>query len=256
MIDHDIKICTPYYNVIDERVQQGIYNLLDSDELNCAWITKQGTAIAATRNMLINELKSDLKYQKLDGNFTHYLFIDSDIVVKEEDIKNLLEYNLDIVSAAYKSRESEYSFVGGLFKKDKYGNVIDALKMKTDTESLNEVDWVGGGCLLIKKEVFESLPFPWFRYPILEKEINGKKHCKMVFEDVGFCMLAKDYGYKIWMDCDIEVTHLARSYETNTTTQMELLFKNVNDDINKMFQLIREMKYRIWDLEKRKDKDA
>lgn len=245
MIEHDIKICTPYYNVIDEKVQQSIYNLLDSTELNCAWITKQGTAIASTRNMLINDLKSDLKYQKLEGGFTHYLFIDADIIVKEEDIKRLLEYDFDIVSGAYKSRESEYSYVGGLFKRDESGGITDALKLKTDTDGLNEVDWVGGGCVLIKKEVFESLPFPWFRYPILEKTVDGKEHCKMIFEDVGFCMLAKEHGFKIWMDCDVEVTHLARSYESNTTTELNLLFKNVNDDVNKMFQLIRGMSYEI-----------
>ena len=97
MFEHDIKICTPYYNLIDEKVQQGIYDVLDSKELNCAWIAKQGTAIAATRNMLVNELKSDLQYQKLNDDFTHYLFVDADVVIDVDTIKKLLNYNLDIV---------------------------------------------------------------------------------------------------------------------------------------------------------------
>lgn len=249
MLKHDIKICTPYYNTIDERVEQGIYNLLDSDEINCAWLVKQGTAIAATRNLLINGGKSDLEYQKLKDKFTHYLFIDSDIEVKVEDIKRLLNYNLDIISAVYKSRESEYCYVGGLFKRDKNG-IIDALKMKTDSEGLMEVDWVGAGCLLIKKKVLENLPFPWFRYPIIEKYKNGNKHCKLIFEDVGFCISLKEYGFKIWLDCDTEVKHLARTYETDNTNELELLFRNVTDDTNKMFQLIRRLSYRVNYLEK------
>lgn len=255
MIDHDIKICTPYYNTIDERVQQAIYNLLDSEELKCAWIAKQGTAIAFTRNLLVNEGKSDLEYQKINDDFTHYLFIDSDVVVKVEDVKRLMSYDLDIISGAYKSRENEYSYVGGLFKKHN-GKFVDALKFKTDSTGLMEVDWVGGGCLLIKKKVFESLPYPWFRHPIMKIEKNGNTHCSLMFEDVGFCMLAKEHGYKIWMDCDTEVEHLARAYETNNTSQLELLFRNVNDDVNKMFQLIRQMSYRIKYLENKEDSDV
>ena len=77
-----------------------------------------------------------------------------------------------------------------------------------------------------------------------------------MFEDVGFCMLAKEHGYKIWMDCDTEVEHLARAYETNNTSQLELLFRNVNDDVNKMFQLIRQMSYRIKYLENKEDSDV
>ena len=240
---HDIKICVPYYNLIEEKTQQGIYDLLDSDEINCALLSIQGTNIANTRNTLINENKSDLKFQKIDDSFTHYLFIDADIVPTVEAIQKLLDFDLDIVSAAYKSREQSYSFVGGIFKKDDNGNFRDALKLKSDSKGLMEVDWVGGGCILIKKEVFENTPYPWFYYPVKEININGTIHRKLIYEDVGFCMNVKDAGYKIYIDCDIEVEHLARNYNNDIVTNQELLFKNVRDDMDKMFQLIRGMAY-------------
>lgn len=249
---YDIKILTPYYNVIDTKTERAIYNLLDSKELNCAWLSLRGTAIAYLRNKLVNEGKSDLEYQKLNDKFTHYLFIDSDVVVSVEAIKKLLSYDLDIVSGAYVSRESEQFYVGGHFMYDDNKNIIDFINIEKTTKGLIEVDWVGAGCLLIKKEVFENLPYPWFHYPILEKIYNGKKHTQMAFEDSAFSMLAKKYNYKIHMDCDIDVIHYARNYQRQNVSDFELLFTNVNDDLNKVFQLIRMMSYRIKDLEKQK----
>jgi len=239
----DIKICVPYYNVIEESTQQGIYDLLDSKDINCALLSVQGTNIANTRNFLVNENKSDLMYQKLEDGFTHYLFIDADVVPTVDAIKKLLSYDLDIVSAAYKSREQGYSFVGGLFKIDQNGNFRDALKLKSDSKGLMEVDWVGGGCLLVKKIVFEKTPYPWFNYPIEQIEKNGNIHRKLIYEDVGFCMNVKKSGFKIYMDCDTQVKHLARNYNNDIVTDQEALFKNVKDDMDKMFQLIRGMAY-------------
>jgi len=252
-LNHDIKILTPYYNVIDSKTERAILNLLDSKTLNCAWLSLRGTAIAYLRNKLVNDGKSDLQFQKLNDGFTHYLFIDSDTVVTEEDVKKLLSYNLDIVAGAYMSRESEYCYVGGHFKYEN-DNVVDFINIEKSTNGLIEVDWVGAGCLLIKKEVFENLPYPWFHYPIIEKINKGKKHRQLVFEDVGFSMLVKKYGFKIYMDCDVDVKHYARNYQRENTNEFELLFTNVNDDLNKIFQLIRMMGYRINHLEGNEDK--
>lgn len=247
----DIKICVPYYNVIEEKTQQGIFDLLDSDEISCALLTLQGTNIAYTRNRLVNEDRSDLMYQKLDDNFTHYLFIDADVVPTVDAIKKLISYDLDVVSAAYKSREQSHTYTAGVFSKTENGEFKDALKLQSDSEGLMEVDWVGGGCLLVKKEVLEKTPFPWFNYPIAQITKNGNVHRKLIFEDLGFCMNVKDAGFKIYVDCDTEVTHLARNYNSPIVNDFELVFKNVNDDINKMFQIIRGLSYELDEARKR-----
>lgn len=251
---HDIKICVPYYNIIEEDTQQAIYDLLDSEEINCAYMTIQGTNIANARNIMVNDGKSDMKYQTIDSEYTHILFLDADVVPTVDDIKTLLEYDVDVVSASYQSREQGYSLVGGLFKYDDNGDFTNALKLKSDSEGLMEVDWVGGGCILIKTKVFEQVSFPWFHYPVVSIERNGNIHQKLVYEDVGFCMNLKEHGVKIYMDCDTRVKHLARNYNSNIVTDRETLFKNINDDMNKMFQLIRGMSYDMAAMEEELDK--
>ena len=248
--DYDVKICTPYYNLIEEETQQAIYDLLDSKTFNCAWKTVQGTNIANARNYLVNDGLSDRTYQELQSNFTHYLFIDSDVVVKERQIKQMMSYDLDVVSLAYKSREQSYSYVGGIYSKDDGGNFIDALKFKSDMAGLCEVDWVGGGCLLVKKEVFEHIKYPWFHYPVVHLDVDGIEHSKLIYEDIGFCMNVKDSGYKIYMDCDNEAKHLARNYNEPIVSDVDLLLRNVTDDMSKMFQLVRGMSYELAEIHK------
>ena len=58
-------------------------------------------------------------------------------------------------------------------------------------------------------------------------------------------MNLKDHGVKIYMDCDSKVTHLARNYNSNIVTDVEVVFKNINDDMNKMFQLVRGLSYEL-----------
>jgi len=241
----DIKICVPYYNVIEEESQQAIYDLLDSKEINCALLSIQGTNIAQSRNRLVNEDKSDLMFQKIDTPFTHYLFLDADVVPTVKVIKKLLSYDLDIVSASYVSREQGYTFVGGIFDKTDKGEFKDALKFKSDSKGLMEADWVGAGCLLVKKEVFENTSYPWFYYPVKEIHKNGNIHRRIVFEDVGFCMNVKEAGYKIFIDCDCTVKHLARNYNSPFVNDYELVLKNINDDMNKMFQIVRSLSYEL-----------
>ena len=243
---HDVKVCTPYYNIIEEKCEQGIYNLLDSNTLNCAWMHHRGTVISETRNTLVNNMKSDREYQEMVDDFTHYLFVDADIVVTENAIKKLLSLDLDIVSAAYKSRPNRYVYVGGFFSRED-GNVIDVTKTDTNTKGLLEVDWVGGGCLLVKKEVFEKTAYPWFQFPVLTKVIDGHTHKRTTGEDVGFCMNAKKHGYKVWMDFDTEVEHLARS----TNDDFDVLHKNLNNDLNQMFQAMRMQSYTIANLQEK-----
>lgn len=66
-----------------------------------------------------------------------------------------------------------------------------------------EVANTGMGFMLVKRGVFESLDYPWFR-PI-EKRIGTMVDFTM--EDVAFCLTAKEKGYKILVDPRVRVGH-------------------------------------------------
>jgi N-acetylglucosaminyl-diphospho-decaprenol L-rhamnosyltransferase len=61
-------------------------------------------------------------------------------------------------------------------------------------EGKQEVDWVTGGCLLVRRDCFEQLgglDETFFLY----------------YEDVDFCRRASDAGWSVWYDPSLDVTH-------------------------------------------------
>lgn len=71
---------------------------------------------------------------------------------------------------------------------------------------------VGGGLLLIKMEVFDKIPRPWFFF---QPEINDDvKNVKMgaIGEDVWFCDRAWENGIEVWCDPTIDIKHVGVKY--------------------------------------------
>ena len=70
-------------------------------------------------------------------------------------------------------------------------------------QELIDVSYTGMGFMLIKRGVFESMEYPWFR-PIFKK--IGDAH-DFTMEDVAFCLQARELGYRIWVDPQVIVGH-------------------------------------------------
>jgi hypothetical protein len=68
---------------------------------------------------------------------------------------------------------------------------------------LTEVDCVGSGCLLVHRDVFQTLAFPWFecsRKSELENAMYGG-------EDFGFCEKARTKGFSVWTHAGFPCSH-------------------------------------------------
>jgi hypothetical protein len=78
------------------------------------------------------------------------------------------------------------------------------IKLKKE---LFKVDYTGFGWILVKKGVFESINYPWFRPEYVEYEVQGKQIMDFTSEDVGFSKAIKRKGYDIWIDPSIIVGH-------------------------------------------------
>ena len=206
-----IIICIPYYDAIDSRTLDCVEALLKSN-IDCnvrrdesGSIGYRGTYIGNQRNLLIHNMTSSRIDQKLPEGETHYLFLDSSNTIGTTEVERLLNHDLDIVSAAYTPRGNRnYYCAGNAVYKD---GLLKKEYIPATTTGLIEVDIVGAGALLVKREVFEKLEYPWFRHEWVRFEMDGIKYQAQTGEDIGFCLLAKANGYKIYVDCDCISEH-------------------------------------------------
>ena len=135
------------------------------------------------------------------------MWIDSDVLFRPEHIVGLVNQNVDIVSGLYLMEGGKYFAVvkdwdEEFFKKNGYFQFLTQKDIK-DNEELVEVTYTGMGFVLIKKGVFEALEYPWFE----PKRQEIGEMCDFSSEDVGFCLKAREKGFKIIVDPKIIVKH-------------------------------------------------
>ena len=171
---------------------------------------KNSCNIYYVRNMCLGADVSRGKNQKpFNGqiDYDYIMWIDSDILFTPEQFVRLLNHNQDIVSGIYcmeggqylatvKDWDEEYFKQNGCFK-------FITLKEIEGQKDLIGVSYTGMGFMLVKKGVFESMEYPWFK-PI-EKQIGDMVDFTM--EDVSFCLRVKKKGYRVFVDPCVRVGH-------------------------------------------------
>jgi choline kinase len=142
-------------------------------------------SMAVVRNNLVeNFLKSDC---------THALFLDGDEIFPENMVYKLLGHDKDIVSA-YVCVKNQPNKPNAYVKyKGKY--------IPYKGVGLEEVDAVGFGQVLVKREVLEKMGSPWFAYE--------DSKTKITTEEIYFFEKVKKLGYKLWVDYNLRCEHLS-----------------------------------------------
>lgn len=117
------------------------------------------------------------------------LFVDSDIIFGPSHVERLCKSDEAIISGLY--------FIGSVYAAHPLLVYSDGRKRPTDWPrgGTIDVDAVGCGFLLIKREVFETVPAPWFKWGE-----NG--------EDVYFCDQARAAGYSVKCDTSVTLGHM------------------------------------------------
>jgi hypothetical protein len=166
------------------------------------------------RNMCLGGDTLRGKDQKpFDGklDYDYLMWIDSDIVFNPEQLKKLIGADKDIVSGLYMMSDNKHfatveNMDDEFFKKNGHYQFLTREDLEKK-EELFEVDYTGFGFVLIKKGVFEKFEYPWFRPVWTNLEVDGKQVQDFSMEDVAFCKIAKEKGYKILIDPKIIVGH-------------------------------------------------
>ncbi len=146
---------------------------------------------------LIDRARNHLAQQMLDHPMkaTHLFFLDSDIVPEPDTLTRLLAHKRPIVSGVYRRRLFPHEPMAFVKKK----NELSPIALRKGGGMVS-VDYVGGGCLLIERKVFEKLKSPWF--------LNEWKEGRYLSEDFYFCEKAREVGFKIEVDTSIRPLHL------------------------------------------------
>jgi GT2 family glycosyltransferase len=148
----------------------------------------QGALVDRARNSLVDQMLNH------PLNPTHIFFLDADIVPASDTLMQLLRHRLPIVSGLYRKRLPPHEPLAFLRK----GRALKPIAVKGPR--LKQADVVGGGCLLIRREVFEKIRGPWFT-----SEWRDDGHLS---EDFSFCEKARKAGYKILVDTAVKPSHL------------------------------------------------
>jgi len=157
------------------------------------------------KGQVVHWARDELVKQALEArtgsgeSYTHFMFLDSDHTFPANMAVQLSGHftnpEVDMISAVYYARNGNPLPV--VYVKDPARD--DSKYMHYPVvgipEGLCQVDAVGFGAIIIKREVFEALPVPRFRF-------DG---CG---EDIFFCVNAKAKGFRVFVDGSMRIGHI------------------------------------------------
>ncbi len=139
--------------------------------------------------------------------YDYIMWIDSDQVWNPNHIITLLNRNVDIVGGLYLMQGGQQFTAVKEWNED-YFKQHGSFQFMTPDDidgitDLIEVSYNGFGFMLIKKGVFEAIGYPWFRpeYQIIASLKD------FASEDVSFCKIAQQKGFKVHVDPTVIVGH-------------------------------------------------
>lgn len=177
-----------------------------------------GPVVTAT-GMPYDHCRNSLCQKALDDGFDYLGFLDSDVIPPADAFLRLLDHNLPVVSGMYCRRSPPHGIPVAIRNK---------VWVQQITGGLEEVDYVGAGLLLIKREVLEKVPptrplagkrwFDWrvdmrgVKDPTTGKEMYAPDEC--LSEDFQWCKHVKEHGYKVMLDTSIQAKHVGLAEAT------------------------------------------
>jgi len=160
----------------------------------------------------VHSARQELAGQALANDCDYVLFLDSDMRFPQDALVKLLQHQEAIVGVNYVKRNWPPKYVAIKELGDiATGGAGKLLGTRADSTGLEECDAIGFGVTLIRRDVLLSLPDPrengpWWWYT-WQPEAGSQ-----IGEDVYFCNLAREAGYKVYVDHDLskQVKHIGQ----------------------------------------------
>ena len=191
-----VAICVPHSGTVSmEWVEStwGPLRYIPQPDFAKTHRLSKGVPLDVTRNELV---KASLE----DKSVTHILFLDSDVIAESppdinQALRTLLSLNVPVVSGLYRAKKQHGEYPYAMWVKNPHG--IGYLNMDSWTGNWLKVSVIGFGFVLIKREVFETVPPPWF----LWEDVGPS-------EDFYACELFAKYGFETKVFTDVKLSHL------------------------------------------------
>ena len=151
------------------------------------------TKISATTFGSCAENRNKLVTDFLKTDFEWLLLLDAD-TIPPSDILNMTENNVDVCSGLY------YVWIKNGLHPLAMNKVDNSYQVSKET-GLFEVDGIGGGTLLIRREILEKIDPPYF---LVTHDSDGLVEQG---NDLYFCEKVKKAGFKIWVDTSYRSDH-------------------------------------------------
>jgi hypothetical protein len=192
-----IAVCTPARDMVHANYTFCLVNMVAYHTIN----TPDAVALKINQGTLIQNQRADLCLEAMREGCTHVLFIDSDMTFPQDMVERLMAHDKDIVATNCARRRMP---TGPTAQKTLPDGSRELIYTMPESTGLEEVESIGMGVMLIKRNVFESLTEPWFETP-WRTDKRG-----YIGEDVFFCRKAAAAGFKIYIDHDVskEIGHI------------------------------------------------
>ena len=171
-----------------------------------------GRPVDYVRNCLIRKFRA--------ADFTHLFFLDSDTEPPLDCIERLLSLNVPLATGCYPvimqqglrwALSNRAAAPPGLLSQESRGG-YRLLEWLPFFDKPFEVDAGGAGCLLIRRDVFDKVHWPWFKWVEFE---DGSQES----EDIFFFRKCNDAGLRLMADPQIICNHFKK---TNITDLMRM----------------------------------
>ena len=186
-----VAVCIPSSDFVHADMMMSLFGM----GVECASVissahNRKRDVITASRNWLVREALA------LDRT-THLLWSDDDHVFPMNGLYHLLRHDKDIVGCFHSGRCAPYPIIGH------FGPDQPEFDMKKDG-GLRRAAIIGGGFVLVKRDVYEKLSPPWYREDYTESNKDPIRNPDgHVSEDAYFCRTVHDAGFEMWCDLDL-----------------------------------------------------
>jgi len=180
-----ILIGIPTAKYVETETMKAIYDLEVPDGYETELQFFYGYNIDQVRNLIAHWAL----------NYDYLFSVDSDIVMPRDALVKMLQHDKDAVTGMYIQR------IPGTHTLEIYDSSGRSSYSDLKDRGLVEIVSCGFGCILVKNEVFKSIPYPHFVYH------SALDHKDTISEDTDFCKKARDRGFKIWVDTSIKCRH-------------------------------------------------